>query len=253
MKIALVSYLNTTPYLLGLESSFTAEEATLMPMPPAECAKALSSGEANVALIPVGALPEAGKVTLLEDHCIGANDRVDSVFLFSACPIDQITTLVQDSHSRTSNALAAILLKHWWNRQVQVLPPDADSLGKVQGTVAAVGIGDKAWAVRDKFPYVYDLAAEWRSFTGLPMVFAVWACRTSSVDADQMARLDAALHLGRTRLDEAARRYAERFGHSAASALDYLTRSIDFRFTADRHEALDRYLALLQTVELPLG
>lgn len=245
MRIALVSYLNTTPYLEGLAARFSPEEAVLMPMPPAECARAIREGRADVVLIPVAALPEAGNVLLLEDHCIGANDKVDSVFLFADCPMHEITEVICDPHSRTSNMLTRILLRRKWKQPARILPPVENHFELVRGTTAAVGIGDKAWAVRNRFTHVWDLATEWHDHTGLPMVFAVWAYREGSVSVAEVQKLDEALHLGRTLVQQAAHKYAERFGHTPESALHYLTHSIDFRFNADRHRSLALLLSWL--------
>jgi chorismate dehydratase len=45
---------------------------------------------------------------------------------------------------------------------------------KIQGTTAGLVIGDRAFEQRKISTFIYDLASEWRSITGLPFVFAAW-------------------------------------------------------------------------------
>src|SRR5699024_4871452 len=51
---------------------------------------------------------------------------------------------------------------------------EPDFVNEIKGTAAAVLIGDRALQQRQKSKYIYDLAGEWKNFTGLPFVFASW-------------------------------------------------------------------------------
>jgi chorismate dehydratase len=88
------------------------------------------------------------------------------------------------------------------------------------GADAAVVIGDEALSASligasARGWYVTDLADEWRAWTGLPMVFAVWAGRREVVDhpRDQVDRLRMecmrALALAAQRPDEVAAHAAD--------------------------------------------
>jgi chorismate dehydratase len=48
---------------------------------------------------------------------------------------------------------------------------------EINGTTGGLIIGDRAIAARETYPYCYDLGAAWKTFTGLPFVFAIWASR----------------------------------------------------------------------------
>jgi chorismate dehydratase len=45
---------------------------------------------------------------------------------------------------------------------------------EIQNNTAAVLIGDRALQQRKISKYIYDLAGEWKTKTGLPFVFAAW-------------------------------------------------------------------------------
>src|SRR5437773_8401938 len=45
---------------------------------------------------------------------------------------------------------------------------------EITGTTAGLVIGDRAFEQRKISTFIYDLASEWRSITGLPFVFAIW-------------------------------------------------------------------------------
>ncbi|KAF5271794.1 hypothetical protein FQR65_LT17578 [Abscondita terminalis] len=78
----------------------------------------------------------------------------------------QISSILLDPQSRTSNGLARILLKYHWKRDVEIITEgEAD---------AYVLIGDRTFGKKGTVPYVYDMGLEWKNFTGLPFAFALW-------------------------------------------------------------------------------
>jgi chorismate dehydratase len=247
-RIALVSYMNTRPFMDGLEHFFSPEELSLELLPPAQCATALADGTCAMALTPVGSLTDFEGVTLLKDYCIGAEGAVDSVFLFSQVPVEQTTRLVLDPHSRSSNALARVLYKELWKRDPEILAP-ADRGGEhVQGTTAAVLIGDLAYAQRGNYPYVYDLAGEWKRLTGLPFVFAVWVYRQDLIDPALLERIREALAWGHAHRADTALKWAHHYGYTPEAATQYLCHSIRYEMDAPKHVALERYFDSLMAL-----
>lgn len=244
-RIALVSYLNTRPFMDGLEAEFSAGEISLDVLPPAECAAAMAAGTCEMALLPVGSLTDFQGLEVMNDFCIGAEGAVNSVFLFSQVPAQDVTELVLDPHSRTSNMLARILFQELWHANPRLATRNGRSLEVVEGSTAAVLIGDLAYAQRENYPYVYDLSAEWKALTGLPFVFAVWVYRPGTIDLATMARIQTALKSGFENRASSALKWGEFYGYSQESAMDYLCQSIDYPFTMDKHEAMERYFGAL--------
>jgi len=248
ISAALVSYINTKPFIEGLNRFFSSEEIDIKLLPPADCAPELREQRCDIALIPVGSLVDFEGIRLMKDHCIGADGAVDSVFLFSQLPISQVEEVRLDPHSRSSNGLTRVLLKNHWKREVTFQAPRERSFDEIGGTTAGVAIGDKAYALRDQFKYVYDLSAEWKSYTGLPFAFAVWAYWPDRVEEGALEKLRDALEWGRIHGKEAARRWADEFGYTIPQAEKYLTETIRYNFDAAKHQALQRYLRELKAL-----
>jgi len=176
IRIGAVSYLNTQPFVYGLTHAPNRPEILLTSDYPSAVADQLLSNKIDIGLIPVAALQRIPGARVVSDYCIGSTGAVASVAIFSQVPLEQVTRLLLDYQSNTSIALAQILLKDYWQLQPNLEPASgADFLGKIQGTTAAVVIGDRALELFHTFPYRYDLAEAWTLHTGLPFVFAVWA------------------------------------------------------------------------------
>lgn len=253
IRIALVSYFNTRPFIDGLLHHFRSDELELTEVPPSECAQALKAGKCDLALIPVGSLGDFEGVSIMKDHCLGADGKVDSVFLFSHVPVRQAESIVLDPHSRSSNGLAAVLLREYWEREMPiVIPTGGERFSQIQGTACGVAIGDKAFAQKHQFPYVYDLAEIWKRYSGLPFVFAVWAFRAEKITPSDLDRVRQALEWGRIHRKDSARKWAATYGYEPEDAENYLMQSISYEFDSAKHEAMKKYFYLLEQVALTI-
>lgn len=134
-RIVAVSYLNTIPYIYGITRAGGSLREGLLLCPPRLCAEALRTGEANVGLIPVAAIPEIPDLQIITPFCIGASGPVRTVVLASDYPVEELDTIWLDSHSRTSVRLARILAAEKWGIAPQWRPLTDYSFG----TGAAAG------------------------------------------------------------------------------------------------------------------
>jgi chorismate dehydratase len=174
IRVGAVSYLNTKPLLYGIERSEVINHIELSKNYPSEVARQLKANEIDIGLVPVAIIPELKEYYIDADYCIGANGPVRSVSVFCDVPIEQVDTILLDYQSRTSVALTKVLLKHYWKltpKLVQAYPGYQD---EIKGATAGVVIGDRAFLQRKVSALEYDLAEEWKAFTGLPFVFAAW-------------------------------------------------------------------------------
>lgn len=184
-RVGWVDYSNARPlvtFLSGLD---------LVGGHPSEVASALSRGEIDLALLPVGALlSDAAQADrrgyrVVPDVCIGCDGDVHSVLMVADTPPEQWTEVRLDGVSRTSVLLARLLLTHPDSPLAQRMRPDlkltdappTTGQAGAGGTVAALVIGDAAHRLGDRFPQRVDLGGAWKAWTGLPFVFAVWAGR----------------------------------------------------------------------------
>ena len=175
IKVGAVSYLNTKPLLYGIErSSALMQQIELVTDFPSKIAAQLLNNEIDVGLVPVAVIPKMKEYFIISDYCIGAENNVASVCLFSDVDLGKIEKILLDYQSKTSVALCKVLLKNYWKKDIILEDAKQDFVDEIDNTTAAVLIGDRALKQRQHSKYIYDLAGEWKAFSGLPFVFAAW-------------------------------------------------------------------------------
>ncbi len=121
MIVSAVSYLNTWPlvwgFLHGPEKGMFDFRFDL----PVNCAEALRDGKADIGLLPCAELDRLG-LDFLPDLGIACEGPVRSILLTSRKPFREIQTLAVDSSSRTSVALARILLAERYGCRPKLTP-----------------------------------------------------------------------------------------------------------------------------------
>lgn len=174
IKVGIVNYLNTKPLLYGIQQSPVYEQVELVEDYPANIARLLLEGTIDMGLVPVAVIPHLREQYIVTDFCIGCNGPVASVALFSEVPVEQVEEVLMDYQSRTSVALAKLLLRNYWKISPRIADTKNDFRPAIKGTTAGVVIGDRALEQRKVSSHIYDLGAAWKDFTGLPFVFAAW-------------------------------------------------------------------------------
>ena len=202
IKVGIVSYLNTRPLLYGLKLPPIANEIQLVEENPARLAELLIDDEIDVGLIPIAVIPQLEKYFICGDYCIATETEVASVCLFSEVPVNQIERVYLDYQSRSSVALLKWLMKEFWNIHPEMVQATDDSYRKkIQGTVAGLVIGDRAFEQRKISTFIYDLASEWRSITGMPFVFAAWISK-EPLPTSFIQKFNEANAIGLSHIDE---------------------------------------------------
>lgn len=192
MRLSVVSYLNTKPFIYGLFRSSLSDQIELSLDIPSMCAQKLLREEADLALTPVAVIPDLPEAHLVSDFCIGATGAVQTVCIFSEKPIGEVRRLLLDFHSRTSVALAPILCREYWGVEPELVPAYDGYEQHIGGDTAGLVIGDRAIGMEKRFPYTYDLGQVWKDWTGLPFVFAAWVS-TRPLPDDFVRRFNEAL------------------------------------------------------------
>ena len=215
---------------------------------PSECANEVASGAADIGIIPSVELNyrDYGRVSGLGIACRGA---VRSILLVSSKPFSEIETLAGDTSSRTSIALARVVLAQRYGVQPRVISRPPDLVRMLEDADAGLVIGDPALhldpgALGD---HVLDLGAEWTTLTGLPMVFAIWAGRKETIRQAVEAIFTASYQFGRDHLDDIIRVEAAQRGIRPELARDYLTRHIICELGAAEYQGLELFLEYART------
>ena len=237
ISVSAVSYTNTKPFVYGLTHSPVAAHINLSLDIPATCADKLLSNEVNLGLVPVATLLRMPRYELVSDYCIGSVGAVNSVFIFSNKPIEEIQNVCFDAQSRTSNVLAQVLMKHLWKKEVHWLcEGEAD---------AFVEIGDRTFGKKAHYAYSYDLSECWFTLTQLPFVFAAWVS-VVKLPEHFLSLFNEALTFGLDKRNELIESLAEE--NLAIDLRAYLTQSIDYEFDAQKRLGLNTFLELARAL-----
>lgn len=176
IRITAISYYNTLPFIYGLTHSGLLSGYELNLEVPSVSARKIISNEAEIGLIPVGALPGIKNFHIVSNLCIGADKDVKSVLLLSNADLKSLKTIYLDTDSLTSVNLVRILANIYWKINLQ-WKSLSELKGKLSQDEGMVLIGDKTFGLASQYPFCFDLAGEWIKYTGLPFVFAVWISR----------------------------------------------------------------------------
>ena len=239
--IGAVQYLNTKPLVHGLASH---NRIRLSYDLPSRLADRMAAKQLDVALIPSIELFRGAGYRVVSDACIGCRGPVMSVKLFFRTAPKRVLRLAVDEGSRTSAALAQILLAEQCGvrPEVEVLPIGAGLADTSADAVLLIGdraIGSQAGS----FQLVWDLGDEWCRWTQLPFVFAVWAARFD-VETDAIEPLLAAARdSGKANLAAIAAAEATGHGLTVPQCLSYLRDNLHFDLGPKERESLAAFYA----------
>src|SRR5262245_17883792 len=252
IRVGAVSYLNTKPLIEGLASF--APQAELELDFPSRLADRLASGDLDVALIPVVEYFRGRNYTVVPGVSIASRGPVLSVTLFSRVPVAEIRSVALDEGSRTSAALARVLLETRYAVRPQTVQLPIGVAADDMSTDAVMLIGDRAMkACLPGFAHAYDLGQEWFDWTGLPFVYAVWAVR-AGMDLRGVDRaLRACGDYGLAKVGPIAQREAAQLGLDPGFCRRYLSNILCFDLGPRELAGLAKFCELARELGLVPG
>lgn len=240
-RVGHIQFLNCLPLYWGLARSGALLDVELTKDTPDLLGEALIGGALDIG--PISLVPylrNADDLVLLPDIAVGSDGPVMSCVLVSQLPLVELDgqRVALGSTSRTTVELAKLILEQQVGVRPQYYscPPDLGEM--MREAPAAVLIGDAALrASLHDAPRlglaVHDLGALWREWSGLPMVFAVWAARREFAEAhpglvkDVHGAFLRSRDLSLERVDEVAEQAARWEDFDAATLARYF-RTLDF-------------------------
>jgi chorismate dehydratase len=242
MRFGRIGYINCAPVYGAIDRGIVPAPGELVTGTPAELNDLLVAGELDVSVISaVEYARHAKALVLLPELAISCDGPVRSVALFSRRPVGQLDgrTVLLSASSRTSVALLELLCKDVWKirpnfAEARAEAQDLDTLAALpHEAVLVIGDAALALAARGTYPHRYDLGEEWKRWTGLPFVFAVWAARRvadpAAVQRGHQSLL-ASRAWGLAHLDDLAADAARATGVPIAACREYLG-GLDYAFT----------------------
>lgn len=213
---------------------------------PARIAQQLLQNQADLALIPVAAIPKLPEAFIVSNYCIGCDGAVASVCIFSEVPMEKIERVYLDYQSRTSVNLARILLKEYWKKEVEFIDAKGEEFRhEITGATAGVVIGDRALEQRHLSTYHYDLGEAWKQHTGLPFVFAAWVANKKLPD-DFLHQFNEANAQGLQHIEEVIQENPQ----TLFDLEHYYRNCISYELTEDKMKGLKLFLEKLKAFQM---
>jgi chorismate dehydratase len=267
LRISIVQYLNTAPLVWGFTNGPLAGKYDLSFTVPSQCAEAMRTGAADIAIIPAIEYQRIPGLVVLPDLAIASQNRVRSLLILSSKPIEQVRSIALDSSSRSTQALTRILAARHWKIDPEFFETEPDLGAMLEKAEAAMLIGDPALRISiavernstvspagraichaaalgitsaDIF-HVYDVVGEWRKFSSLPAVMAIWAARPEVVTREVLADFSASRDFGLTQLAAISLKAARDLELPQQALESYLRHNIDFSLGEENRRGLERY------------
>ena len=208
IRLGRISYVNMAPVFHRLDVEVEEVHGV-----PTELNAKLLAGELDLA--PISSIEyarNADRLRILPRLCVSSEGAVDSIQLVSHAPLEHIDTVAVTPESATSVVLTKVLL------------PEARLVPLEKKAEAKLLIGDAALrsAFEDPTPH-YDLGRLWLERTGLPMVFAVWACPDPAPPGvlELEEALVSSVRLARAEPEKLAFEASDRYGYPAGFLARY--------------------------------
>lgn len=258
MRLGRIGYINCYPVYGAIDRGIVAVAAEPVTGTPSELNDLLAAGELDVSVVSaVEYARNAAAYRLLPDLAVSCDGPVRSVLLLSRRPVEELEqgTILLSASSRTSVYLLRLLCQDVWRvhprfAEARAEAADLDALAGLPHEAVLV-IGDSALilAARRSYPYCYDLGEEWKRWTGLPFVFAVWAARRE-VDPAQLRAVHGGLlesrAWGLSHLEDLAVQAARVTGTNQRACREYLS-GLDYGLSYKHLEGLTSFLRRLTT------
>ena len=186
MRLGRIPWINCYPIYGAIDRGLVPVTAELVSGTASELNDLLAAGELQVSVVSaVEYARNAAAYHLLPDLAITCDGPVHSVALFSRRPVEELegATVLRTASSRTSVLLLDLLARHRWRVRPRYATARAEAVdlealsGLPHDAVLVIGDAALLLAAEERYPVRVDLGAEWKAWTGLPFVCAVWAAR----------------------------------------------------------------------------
>ena len=184
LRLGSIEFINSLPVDLGLIRGEVQSNCEIITGTPAALNEKILNKETDAS--PVSALWYAHhqeEFLLFPDLSISSESGVQSVLLFSRSHLKNLKNkfISVTAQGRTTPALLEIICRLRYGFRPNVKTASSKIQDIPEGSDALLLIGDEALVAHERLKnsgyIITDLAEEWREWTSLPFVFAVWVVR----------------------------------------------------------------------------
>lgn len=264
MRIGRIPYINCYPVYGALDRGIVRfDDGQLVSGVPSALNRMMAAGDLDISVVSaVEYARDSDRYFLLPDLAISCDGAVHSVMLFARMPATSLhgKRVIVSRSSMTSVALLELLFESVWKVRPEFVAGDAEiaDIDRFEDEAhdarlvigdAALLLGDRGTAAttESRYAYAYDLGAEWKAWTGLPFVFAVWVAQRTTPVADSLrvhASLMESRDWGLLHLPELARQAAATTGIREPACLAYLS-GLDYRLSLPHLDGLTEFFRRL--------
>lgn len=247
LRVGRIPYVNCYPVYGAIDRGIVPLAASLVDGTPTELNRHMGDRALDVSVVSAIEYARcAERYLLLPRLAISCDGPVRSVSLFSTRPADELggRRIIVSRSSMTSVALLELLFENVWRCVPRFVPGNAEIVDVARFADeehdARLVIGDAALLLsapagdsavssrrqRIRYAYAYDLGQEWKRWTGLPFVFAVWVAQRDLAAAQAgmvHTALAASRDWGLAHLDILAAEASERTGIERDVCATYLS------------------------------
>jgi chorismate dehydratase len=251
VRLGAVTYLNARPLVYGLENH--PERFDVRYDIPSECARLLHAHETDLGLIPsIEYLRGPAPYLIVPGPAVTSQGPVTSVAIYTRREPRDIRTIAMDTSSRTSVALATVILRRRFEVTAAPVPmaPDLDAM--LARADAALIIGDVALFLDHEAAGAtkIDLGEAWTELTGLPFVYACWTGWPGAVSPEDVVALQRARDAGGAQSDAVAAAYYPDDTQRQAVARRYLRDNIQYVLGANEIDGLQTFFRYASELDL---
>jgi chorismate dehydratase len=270
VRVGRIPYVNCYPVYGAIDRGVVPLDGTLVNGVPSALNRRMAEGTLDISVVSaVEYARDARRYLLLPDLAISCDGPVRSVMLFSRRPANELDgrRVIVSRSSMTSVALLELLFENVWYARPEFVAGDAE-MSDIAGFdrephEARLVIGDAALVLRGEsrpriadasgasampsYAFAYDLGETWKTWTGLPFVFAVWvAQRTAPVAAalGVHASLITSRNWGLDHLPDLAAQASQATAVSEPVCLEYLS-GLDYGLSYEHLAGLTEFFRRL--------
>jgi len=280
VRIGRIPYVNCYPVYGAIDRGIVPLDGTVVTGVPSALNRRMADGSLDISVVSaVEYARDARRYLLLPDLAISCDGPVQSVMLFSRRPAGDLDgkRVIVSRSSMTSVALVELLFENVWKARPEFVAGDAE-MSDIAGFDrdahdARLVIGDAALVLRGDarprvvdgasprtslpaYPFAYDLGETWKTWTGLPFVFAVWVAQRTAPVAQALgihASLITSRNWGLEHLDDLARQASQATGVSEPVCHEYLS-GLDYGLSYEHLAGLTEFFRrLVATGRVPNG
>lgn len=252
-KLGLVSFLNVAPLRYPLVKNRIEHNFEIVSNIPSTIAKWLDNNQIDIGLIPIFEYLRSKTHRIIPDVSISSTGPVKTVVLHHRCPLRDIKRVFLDRASRTSAALTKIILKLKYKANPEYKRYNPMLEFPDGPNDAALVIGDRGFLPPPPGYQTLDLGREWKEFTNLPFVYAVFAVRDGFQINKEGEALRKAKEFGLANMTEIAQWEAQRSHIDEAACRFYLEKNIDFNLSNEHIKGVKEFINAARDINILNG